>query len=110
MQSPVLVLQSLPSAQVWPHRPHAVRGAQCENATAPVPVDRNTSAAPVCRSLASIAVSLGGQGVLAALEARSKAASSAGVMRWPSVVAVEPVVGLAVALLVGLVAPLVVEQ
>ena len=56
-----------------------------------------------------MAVSLTGRGVSAALEARSKAASSAGVMRWLSVVAVEPVVGLAVALLVGLVAPLLVE-
>ena len=90
--------------------PHTVRGAQWENTSAPLPVERNTSTASVCRSLASIALSLAGRGVLAALEARSKAASSAGVMRWLSVVAVEPVVGLAVALLVGLVAPLVVEH
>ena len=70
-------------------------------------------------------LALGGRGASAVLEARSKAASSAGarsagVMRWFSVVvpagqlagglAVGPAAGLAVALVVGLVVPLVAEQ
>ena len=65
-----------------------------------------------------MALSLGGRRVSAVREARSKAASSAGVTRWLSAVAVglaaalfvATVVGLFVATVVGLVALLVVEQ
>ena len=57
-----------------------------------------------------MALSLGGRGASPVREARNKAGSSAVVTRWLSAVAVGLAAALFVATVVGLVAPLVVEQ